>query len=59
MCVYGIVCVCVCVCVSPSEHRVVWLLLLLLMLLADVQRGQVHPQQLGNALPAVDVPVLI
>ena len=44
---------------SPGKHRVVWLLRLLLVLLADVQRGQVHAQQLGDALSAVDVSVLI
>lgn len=43
----------------PGKHRVVGLLLFLLVLLTHIQRGQVDSQQLSDALPAVDVAVLV
>ena len=43
----------------PAEHGGVRLRLLLMRHGADVQRSQVHPEQLSNPLSAVDVPVFV
>lgn len=43
----------------PGEHGVVRLLLFLLVLLTHIQRGQVDAQQLGDALAAVDIAILV
>lgn len=46
-------------CTVPCEHRVVWRLLFLLVLLAHIEGGQIDTQEFSDALPAIDVPVLI
>lgn len=43
----------------PGEHGGVWFRLLLVRQGADVQRGQVHAQQLRYPLSAIDVTIFV